>query len=300
MAKPFDATLKELIENYPGDWLAPLELTATGPITVIDADLSTVTTQADKIIRVDDPEPWLLHIDLQASWKGSLDRRALKYNVLAHDRHELPVHSALVLLRPEADATSLTGIYRYQPPHGGSEVVFSYQVVRLWQQPVELFLGGGPGVLPLAPLCAVAWEALPGVIRQMEARIEAEAPPGARATLWTSTYILLGLRFPPEAAAELLRGVRDMKESSTYQAILDEGRSEGIELGRSEGIQLGRSEGSVAEARRLLLLLGIARFGPPDEQVRAAIEGMDSIERLEPLTVRVLDAAGWDELLAEA
>jgi hypothetical protein len=297
MAKPFDATLRELIENYPGDWLAPLELTATGRITVIDADLSTVTTQADKIIRVDDPEPWLLHIDLQASWEGSLDRRALKYNVLAHDRHELPVHSALVLLRPEADATSLTGIYRYQPSHGGSEVVFHYQVVRLWQEPVERFLGGGPGVLPLAPGtprreggCAVAREALPGVIRQMEVRIEAEAPPGARATLWTSTYILLGLRFPPEAAAELLRGVRDMKESSTYQAILEEGRSEGIERGRSEG--------SVAEARRLLLLLGAARFGPPDERVRAAIEGMNSIERLEPLTIRVLDAAGWDELLA--
>jgi hypothetical protein len=297
MAKPFDATLRELIENYPGDWLAPLELTATGRITVIDADLSTVTTQADKIIRVDDPEPWLLHIDLQASWEGSLDRRALKYNVLAHDRHELPVHSALVLLRPEADATSLTGIYRYQPSHGGSEVVFHYQVVRLWQEPVERFLGGGPGVLPLAPGtprreggCAVAREALPGVIRQMEVRIEAEAPPGARATLWTSTYILLGLRFPPEAAAELLRGVRDMKESSTYQAILEEGRSEGIERGRSEG--------SVAEARRLLLLLGAARFGPPDERVRAAIKGMNSIERLEPLTIRVLDAAGWDELLA--
>jgi hypothetical protein len=297
MAKPFDATLRELIENYPGDWLAPLELTATGRITVIDADLSTVTTQADKIIRVDDPEPWLLHIDLQASWEGSLDRRALKYNVLAHDRHELPVHSALVLLRPEADATSLTGIYRYQPSHGGSEVVFHYQVVRLWQEPVERFLGGGPGVLPLAPGttrreggCAVAREALPGVIRQMEVRIEAEAPPGARATLWTSTYILLGLRFPPEAAAELLRGVRDMKESSTYQAILDEGRSEGIELGRSEG--------SLTEARRLLLLQGTARFGAPNEATRAAIEGMNSVELLEPLSIRLLDVSSWDALLA--
>src|SRR5947209_6555158 len=120
--------------------------------------------------------------------------------------------------------------YRYQPPHGGSEVVFHYQVVRLWQQPVERFLSGGAGLLPLAPLCAAVWEALPGVIRQMEARIAADVPPPGRAMLWTSTYILLGLRFRPEAAAELLRGVRDMKESSTYQAILDEGRSEGIEL----------------------------------------------------------------------
>src|SRR5437588_6282854 len=50
-----------------------------------------------------------------------------------------------------------------------------------------------------------------------------------------------------------------MKESSTYQAALEEGRSE------------GRSEGRIAEARRLLLFVGTARFGPPDEPTRAAI-----------------------------
>ena len=93
-----------------------------------------------------------------------------------------------------------------------------------------------PGMLPLAPLCAVAQEASPGVIRQLEAQIEAEALPDERAMLWASTYILMGLGFRPEATAELLRGVRDMKESSTYQAILEE----------------GRSEGSVTEARRLI------------------------------------------------
>jgi predicted transposase YdaD len=291
MAKPFDATLKDLIESYPRDWLALLDPSAISPVTVIDADLSTITTQADKILRVDEPEPWLLHIDLQASWEAHLDRRTLKYNVLAHDRHELPVDSVLVLLRPEADASNLTGVYTYRPPRGSSEVVFRYQVVRLWQQPVELFLGGGTGVLPLAPLCAMAREALPGLIRQMEARIEAEAPLAARAVLWASTYILLGLRLPPEAAAELLRGVRDMKESSTYQAILEEGRSEGIELGRTEG--------SVAEARRLLLLLGTARLGPPDATTRAAIEGMNNIEILEPLSIRLLNVSSWHELLAQ-
>jgi hypothetical protein len=81
-----------------------------------------------------------------------------------------------------------------------------------------------------------------------------------------------------------------MRESSTYQAILDEGRSEGIELGRSEG--------SLAEARRLLFLQGTVRFGPPDTPTRAAIEGMNSIELLEPLSIRLLEVSSWDELLA--
>ncbi len=194
MAKPFDATLKDLIEQYPSDWLAPLGLSATGPVTVIDADLSTITTQADKLIRVDDPEPWLLHVDLQAGWDALLDRRALKYNVLAHDRHDLPVHTTLVLLRREADSPSLTGHYGYRPHHGGSEVVFDYQVVRLWEQPVELYLNTGPGMLPLAPLCAVSQQALPGVIRRMEERIREDVTSAEAATLWSATYILLGLR----------------------------------------------------------------------------------------------------------
>jgi hypothetical protein len=195
-----------------------------------------------------------------------------------------------VLLRREADATNLTGEYRYRPPHGDSELIFHYQVVRLWLHPVDAFLSAGWGVLPLALLCEVEREALPEVVRRMEAWIEAEVPPDERAVLWTSTYILLGLRFSAQIAAQLLQGVLDMKESSTYQAILEEGRSEGIELGRSEG--------SLAEAKRMLLLLGGERFGPPNDAARAAIEGMNSIEQLEPLSIRVLSASSWQELLA--
>jgi hypothetical protein len=67
-----------------------------------------------------------------------------------------------------------------------------------------------------------------------------------------------------------------MKESSTYQAILAEGRAE--------------------EARRLLHLGG-KRFGSPSAQTRTALEGIDSVERLEQLTERLLDASGWDELI---
>ena len=53
-----------------------------------------------------------------------------------------------------------------------------------------------------------------------------------------------------------------------------------------------------AEARRLLLLQGTVRFGPPDEPTRATIEGMSSIELLEPLSIRLLEVSSWHELLA--
>jgi hypothetical protein len=71
-----------------------------------------------------------------------------------------------------------------------------------------------------------------------------------------------------------------MKESSTYQAILDEGRAE--------------------EARKVLLLLGDKQFGPPDASTRTAIEATTEINRLERLLQRLLDVSSWDELLASS
>src|SRR2546422_703356 len=103
MAKPFDATLKALVEAYPRDWLDQLGWPGTPAVDVIDADLSTVTAQAAKVLRLRAPTPRLLHLELQASRDPVLARRMLKYSVLLHDRHELPVRSVVVLLRPEAD-----------------------------------------------------------------------------------------------------------------------------------------------------------------------------------------------------
>src|SRR4051794_34319439 len=54
MPKPFDATLKELIEAFPTDWLAQIGIPVTGPIRVLSPELSTVTAAADALIRVGD------------------------------------------------------------------------------------------------------------------------------------------------------------------------------------------------------------------------------------------------------
>jgi predicted transposase YdaD len=277
MAKPFDATLKELVETYPHDWLAQLGLPSDQPVEVIDADLSTITTQADKLLRLQEPTPSLLHLELQASRDPRLARRILKYNVLAHDRHDLPVQSIVVLLRPEADAPGLTGAVSYKPPHGGS-LEFEFDIVRLWQRPVQNLLSGGLGTLPLAPLGDVVPSGLPAVIRRLDERFAHEAPPAEVAILWTSTYILMGLRYAPSLITHLLRGVNTMRESATYQLILDEGRAE--------------------EARKLLLRLGTRRFGTPDHRTQTALEETISTDRLEQLADRLLDVSGWDELLA--
>ena len=131
--------------------------------------------------------------------------------------------------------------------------MFRYEIVRVWQLSPETFLRGGLGILPLAPLSAVAEAGLPGVIRRMDERICAEATPDEAGTLWTAADVLMGLRYPRPLVAQLLQGVHGMKESVTYQAIVEEGEIKGRAEGRVEGMVRARQDD--------LLRLGRRRFG---------------------------------------
>lgn len=76
-----------------------------------------------------------------------------------------------------------------------------------------------------------------------------------------------------------------MRESTAYQAILDEGRAEGLSKGRIE------------EARRLLLKLGRKKLGEADATVEAAVRTINDVDRLEQLIERVEEVAAWHDLL---
>jgi len=57
------------------------------------------------------------------------------------------------------------------------------------------------------------------------------------------------------------------------------------------------SKGQLKEAKRLLLRMGQAKFGPPDPALAAALEAMSDLGRLEDLTERLLLVSSWQELL---
>lgn len=293
MSKPYDATVKDLLETAPADWLRFLGRPDTGPVRLIDADLSTVTTQADKLFHVGDSSPWLLHLEFQTSRDVWLPQRMRKYNALAAERHRLPVSSAVVLLRPVADGAELTGLLRERHRLDRRELRFPYTVVRVWQVPVDTLLAGGPGTLPLVPLGDVRRDRLPEVMRRSADRLKAEVSEAEAKKLWAATYILMGLRYPVELAEKLLPGGIAMEESVTYQDLI----RRGLERGRAEGQAEGQAEGAIEEARRLLLRQGHKKFGPPDDTVRASLAALTDLGRLEELSERLLDAATWQQLL---
>ena len=105
-------------------------------------------------------------------------------------------------------------------------------------------------------------------------------------------YMLCGLRDPGRQMGRLLMGLKNiLEESWTYQEILNEGRTKG----KAEG----KAEGAVEGEANVLLILGRRTLrGAPPPEYAAELAAITDRARLERMAERILDAAGWDDLLA--
>jgi predicted transposase YdaD len=297
--KRYDPTMRNLIEMGPPDWVAFLgnPVADPGRVLAIDSNISRVTAEADKVLWVDEPEPWIQHIELQAGRDVDLADRAHMYSTLLRRHHKVPVRTSLVLLRPAADGPELTGVYEQKWRNGEVYDWFLYDVVRVWKQPVDLLLASGLTVLPLAPVSDVEEEKVPEVLIAISERLARETSPEQAATLWNATQVLMGLRYSEEQVDSIIKGVsamlfgiRGIEESSVYQGILKRGEAQGIE----KGIAKGRIE----DAREVLLHLGRKKLGPPSDRIEVEITALADVDRLHDLIERILDVSTWDELLA--
>ena len=285
MPGPIDDALKHLTELSPQDWVVRGGWPAAAA-ALIDADIGTISGAADKAIRVSSTPDWLLAIDFQ-SGHDSLAKLPdlLLYNSALFKRHGLPVRTLLVLLHRGADSRKLTGLYERGFPGEPFDAALRYRILRVWEIPAATWLSGGLGLVPLAPLGSVQKADLPAVVAQMKQRFDREAPSQAK-ELWSAAYILMGLRYESAMVQSLLRGVVNMKESTTYQAILEEGKAEGEAKGKAE------------EARRMLLLLGREQLGEPSAKIVARLDAVTDLSQLEALGLRLLHVKTWEELLS--
>ncbi len=244
---------------------------------MIDADVSTFTGAADKVLRVSGQPDWIMHLEFQAGPDVSLPRRMQTANVLLDGRHGLMVRSVAILLRPEANLSNLTGEYERRFPDEEAHLAFRYQVIRVWQLPSESLLSGGLGLLPLAPISAVRETELPAVMKRMKERLDKSRARSLARRVWEATYILLGMRYSMALADRLLGDAMIWEHSATYQGLLQKGRLEAL--------------------RKMLRLLGGEQFGAPGDRVSTVIDSITDEERLEQLGLRVLHASSWEELL---
>lgn len=272
MPKPFDATLKGLIRNHPADWLRHLGIPFTDPPQVLDADLSAVSAAADTLIRVDGR---VVHIDLEAGPDDDLATRVLLYNVLAHRHTGLPVRSVAVLLRSNAVRANLSDRVEYDG------LSFRFELVRVWEQPAEQFLTAGVGLMPLAvlarpPAGMTREQALPERVMSVADGIESESHQ-AKYDLMLSAFILAGMHVPYDRARAIFNKVLNMRESATYQGILE--------------------EGAVEHSHKVLLKLGKEKFGTPTAEQANKLKAIGDLDRLDRMFVRLLKVNSWDALL---
>src|SRR5262245_3811347 len=120
MPKPFDATLKGMVEVSPTSW-AELEGHPATTVEVIDADVSTVTGASDKTLLAHGAYDWIVDINFQRGPDASVPRRTHLYSTILENRHQLPVRSLVVLLSPKAQLSSINGVYQRgfpgEPPY---------------------------------------------------------------------------------------------------------------------------------------------------------------------------------------
>ena len=179
MSKYFDAAMKGLLESGPADWVALAGYPGRSA-EIVDADVSTVSAATDKVIRVNDPAPWLCDVNFQTGPDASLPRRVHLYNTLLHERHQLPVRSVVILLSRDANLSAINGHFRLRFPGEAPYLEFRYDVIRVWELDPEMLLRGPVSLVPLAPVSTVPKSDVPRVLQDVVERLSTDGANGRR------------------------------------------------------------------------------------------------------------------------
>ena len=261
---------------------------------MIDSNISTVTAEGDKVILVDEPEPWIEQIELQAGRDVGLADRMHLYSIVLGDSHKVPVDTTVVLLRPAADGLHMSGTLEKRNRRGAVYDWFGYNVMRIWQRPVEEILAAGLPVLPLAAVADVGPNELPKVLAAISERFVREMGVKEVATLWTATRVLMGLRYTKEQVDEftkgisaMILGIRGIEESTVYQDIFAKGEGE------------ARRRGGPRKRARCSCALGRRTLGEADDDTRTTIARIHDVDKLNAMLERLLDASSWADVLGD-
>jgi predicted transposase YdaD len=285
MAGEYDTVTRILLEHCAQDWLTALapQLHLTPPIESekLDSSLATIQRFPDRLFRLQHPQTHLLHLEIQSSWESDLPQRMLEYNVFLRGQRRLPVRSVVLLLHRRVEPPASCGLLEYRDIQGQVYLRFEYDVVRVWELPGEALLEGPLGAAMLGLLTKEAQGRAEEWTRRFIRRVEREARSREQATaLLDGAYILLGLLYDGVEIARWFAEAQGMKESSTYQRILDE----------------GRAEGQVLALRENVLLVYRERFGEVPGEVEAKVRGVEDVERLRGMLVSLLRVQRPEEL----
>ncbi|BCL39816.1 Rpn family recombination-promoting nuclease/putative transposase [Nostoc sp. MS1] len=215
----FDNTCKLIAELYSPDfatWLLgkPITLTKLSP-----TELSIEPIRADALIMLQSDEV-VLHIEFQTAPDENMPFRMADYYLRIYRRYpNKQIHQVVIYL----DKTTSEKVY--QTTFTTAKMRHEFSIIRLWEQPPELFLRT-PGLLPFAVLSATENKA--STLQQVAAAVDKISERRTQSNISAAAAILAGLVLDQEVIGRLFR--KDiMQESVIYQSILTEGKEEGGE-----------------------------------------------------------------------
>jgi predicted transposase/invertase (TIGR01784 family) len=213
----FDNVCKFIAETFPTDfatWLLgePVSLTELSP-----KELSVEPIRADALILLQSDEV-VLHIEFQTQPDANIPFRMTDYRLRGYRRFpHKRMRQVVIYLTPTISELV------YQTTFIIENLRHEFTVIRLWEQPSEIFLRT-PGLLPFAVLSNTVNQT--HILQAVAEQIDNIPDRRMQNNLTASAAILAGLVLKEEVIQRLLR--RDMmRESVIYQLIKTEGRQEG-------------------------------------------------------------------------
>jgi predicted transposase/invertase (TIGR01784 family) len=269
----FDNVSKFLIEHYPADfasWLIgePITLTELSP-----SELSLEPIRADALILLQSADV-VLHCEFQTNPDATMPFRMADYALRVFRRFpQKRLVQVVVYLRPTDSAlvqqtTFVTNRLRHE-----------FDVVRLWEQPTEIFFQR-PALLPFAALSKTSDRA--SVLQRVANAIDTLPTRQEQSNLAAASGILAGLVLNKQVIRRVMQRVV-MQESVIYQELREEAREEArrevreeIRLeAREEARREVREEIRLEEARSLILRLLARKIGEMPNLTKAQLDQLD-------------------------
>ncbi|MEM8641115.1 MAG: Rpn family recombination-promoting nuclease/putative transposase [Cyanobacteria bacterium P01_G01_bin.54] len=166
-----------------------------------------------------------LNVEFQTRTDKTMSFRMLDYFTRLYRKFpERRIHQVVVYLL-ETDSPLVS-----ENQFTASKTEHRYEVIRLWEQPKNLFIHS-LGLLPLAVIANAQPDEPEQVLRDVAQRIEAVPDAQTKSNLTASAALLAGLKLDKDIIRQIFRS-DVMRESVIYQDILQEGRQEGRQLER--------------------------------------------------------------------
>jgi len=276
--KPFDRILKSFADEAPELFLRLLGFVPAG----VHADIQALRPETAPtmvlpdyvaVVRTGPGIPIIFHAEFQSIYHHDVPRDMARYGGSLAWQYQLPVKSALVLLRRERVPAEIPDVGHYRI--GDTRTTHPFKTVRLWEiDPTPVLETNDPKLLPWA-LLLKSTESQVRKIASMVARQEDDEAVGRFLTLGS-------LRYNRNSLNEMLGGGK----MGLVRAILD----------GSSLVQEERDQAAAGEARKCLRVLLRKRF--PELESLAEIDVISNVDALESIIESFFDAGGADPVRA--